>query len=306
MVDNVTKKETIKNWLYINLQRFGDDPYPPATVRFSYDKALLSEQKKYDCYVERLKVPLHAIPFVDDVKEQIPSTAPSGFTDAAIYTYDNGTNSLHASATFHVVQRSFSIQDFLLKINNLSPVLEGLTFSLQPTGKIAFRFTHYDATTLVFTDEILQLLDWNTAININLVAIDVRLGGTSVLNRLDQLRRIEIICSELFTRSEIFQDRDLRIITDFIISTDYTSTFDLDGTQPSTNTPFELSHNSIRQDLLYEPNRVRKINLFGDGSIRSINLQAFWVDFLGVRRIIQLPPRTVFQVKLAFVDAETL
>lgn len=314
-MEDIIRKPTVQNWLYINLEVDGSVAHPQAKVRFGYNKDIIPEQKLYDVYIERLRLPLHTIPFLNEIvgavifSELLIAASPLASWDLSVsFSFQDFTKNLNT-----LLQTADHAIVLLTVGNGLGDANTGnLEFIVQADGRIRWTYDNYRVggvgQNVTFAPILQDIIDTPLATQVSLAVpeIEQRFGRTSCLHRVDQLRSIELIATEIFSRSEIFQDRQTKILTDFIVSSKFQIMHEQDNDNKIAAVAFVQYENTARGDLIYEPPRLRKINLFGDGAIRTINLSAFWIDNNRNRFQIILAPRTRFHVKLAFTDAQRI
>jgi len=251
MAESVKIKDQVKNWIYLNLEQAGDRPYPFASVRFGYNKPILEEQKKYDVYVERLLLPLQTIPFVSEMPIAITTVPRQG-----------------GAVTIFTVVTSFSLKGFFTATNNLvitngGPAAPTLAFNMTASGRMRLSYDDFFNFSLTLSDDFRDIFEYKSNLVENLGVGDgvnaVVIGASSILDRLDELRTIEIVAAELVSRSELYPEREERILTDFVLSNNYSTTTPHSQTMSVVSTLFDLTDTGPRQDLLVTPQYPRKL-----------------------------------------------
>lgn len=269
---------------YLNFRTLGSrnkDLFCESQQDFKFSQ-LISKASDYILSVERFKVPIQAIPMLETINaaiQLIPKTAV-------------------ALQVFNSVQ-TFSLYDFL---NDVNAFTAGFIVSITADGRIAIDFNDYDNYSVRLNPTIADIFDMDQVLGLALTGSNKIIGGSAVFDRFDQLYKIQI-SSELGLagiQQEIL-DTDIfkNLLTDFIIPTTYTMSFNGEN-GIAVNGQYSLTYNT-RQDLNFNASSNRRfIMMRSSAPVQNIkvSVQAIYKD--GTTHRIPLPPRTVFELKLAF------
>ena len=127
----------------------------------------------------------------------------------------------------------------------------------------------------------------------------IKIGSSSIINRVDKLHSIVINATGLATGSEYLPSGGKgSVITDFIYESEFST-----GTSYSGNAiTSDYNWSSIPRDtLIYNSRKPRWVTMSGGNPVRRIRVTAYWKNLhTGETRSIQLAPHGKFTIKLGF------
>ena len=269
---------------YLNFRTLGsrtEDIFCESEQNFKFSQ-LLEKANDYILSVERFQVPIQAIPMLQTINaaiQLIPKTA------VALQVY----NSI----------QTFSLYDFLNSVNSF---YNGFIVSMSPDGRFVIDFDDFSNFSILLDPLIADIFDMDQSIGLSLVGSNRIIGASPAFDRFDQLYKIQI-SSELglsgvqqeILSTDIFKN----LLTDFILPSTYDMSYSGElGIAP--NGQYNLVYNT-RQDLNFNASSNRRfIMMRSSAPIQNIkvSVQAVYRD--GTTHNIPLPPRSVFELKLAF------
>lgn len=269
---------------YLNFRTLGSrtkDIFCESEQNFKFSQ-LLEKANDYVLSVERFQVPIQAIPMLQTILaaiQLVPKTAV-------------------ALQVFNSVQ-TFSIYDFLNSVNSF---YGGFIVSMSPDGRFVIDFDDFTNYSILLDPLIADIFDMDQSIGLALVGTNRVIGASPAFDRFDQLYKIQI-SSELglsgvqqeILSTDIFKN----LLTDFILPSTYVMSYNGElGIAP--NGQYSLTYNT-RQDLNFNASSNRRfIMMRSSAPIQNIkvSVQAIYRD--GTTHNIPLPPRSVFELKIAF------
>lgn len=273
-----------KNVFYLNFRTLGsrvDDIFCESEQNFKFSQ-LIDKASDYIISVERFQIPIQAIAMLESVAAAI-QLIPKAAVPLLVY------NSV----------QTFSLYDFLNDVNSFTA---GFIISLTPDGRIAIDFNNFANYSILLNPLIADIFDMDASLGLALVGANTIIGASPVFDRFDQLYKIQIT-SELglsgiqqeIINTDIFRN----LLTDFILPSDYGMSFAGEqGLAP--NGQYNVTYN-VRQDLEFNASSNRRfIFMRSSAPVQNIkvSVQAIYRD--GTSHRIPLPPRSVFELKIAF------
>ena len=298
-----------ENVTYINIQKAGSNSLTNPVycdVTEKYNQIILDPSNtEYYLSLERLTVPCQSIPFVPQIDNAITITGQDENDNILPITLNVKTKLVNI----------FSLHEFIEELNAYAP--NYIIFKLLSSGRIqmkcvaatGFPYTIGFPFTITISTELQRILDFNTnthTFTMNDMEIvppnDTVMSNSSILNRIDTLKRIFITSPNLTTQSELNGQIPMRELTSLDYSTSYSVS------QP-TNTKLGFDSGGTftaqpRQDLTLSPSYPRFIKLRGAPILEiTIEARAEVVDLVTgqtVLKPIALKGNSVFNCKLAF------
>jgi hypothetical protein len=133
--------------------------------------------------------------------------------------------------------------------------------------------------------------------------IDDRVTGrTSIVDRFDQLHKIQIESRGLNQQQEIIDtDRSLPIITDFLVPNNFSIGYvETLQTDTASTHDIDISY-TVRQSITYTADSERRyVMLRGQTPVQNVTIRCVAIYKDNSRNEIILPPRSIFECKLAF------
>lgn len=275
---------TGKYVFYLNFRTLGsrtDSLFCESEQNFNFSQ-LIEKASDYILSVERFQIPIQAIPMLETIAaaiQLIPKTAV-------------------ALATYNSIQ-TFSLYDFLIDVNSFK---NGFIISLSPDGRIVIDFDDFTNYSVLLNPIIADIFDMDQVLGLSLAGSNRIIGASPVFDRFDQLYKIQIT-SELglagiqqeILNTDVFKN----LLTDFILPSNYAMSFNSEiGVAP--NSQYSVTYNT-RQDLEFNASSNRRfIMMRSSAPVQNIKIsvQAIYRD--GTTHRIPLPPRSVFELKIAF------
>lgn len=260
-----------------------------ATQEFIYSN-FIDESSDYVLAIERLRVPIHKIPMMQAV-----DMAPAYIIE------DPGGNVI-----IPLSRDVYSLREWLNVMNDdADAIAADLEFAIGPSGNLVMTYTNFAGTSIRLGDVLKDLMDLDTDV---LTAAEADAngivnGGSSIFDRFDNLYKVQIEARGLNVAREVIDtDTTLPILTDIIVPTTYTVSYKENilavGGVDDRSSPIAYP---TRQAVLYGgENERRYINMVGKLAIQNITIQAVGIYRSGTRVAIPIPPRGVFECKLAF------
>jgi len=273
-----------KNVFYLNFRTLGsraNDVFCESEQNFKFSQ-LVEKASDYVISVERFKIPIQSVAMLESIPAAI-QLIPKAAVPLLVY------NSV----------QTFSLYDFLNDVNSFTP---GFVVSLTPDARIVIDFNNFSNYSILLSPVIADIFDMDQVLGLTLAGANRIIGASPVFDRFDQLYKIQI-SSELGLagiQQEII-DTDIfrNLLTDFILPSDYSMSFAGEaGLVP--NGQYNLTYNT-RQDLEFNASSNRRfIFMRSSAPVQNIkvSVQAIFRD--GTSRRIPLPPRSVFELKIAF------
>lgn len=276
---------TGKYVFYLNFRAIGSrdgDIFCESEQNFKFSE-LVEKGSDYILSVERMKIPIQAIPMLESIISAIRLIPKGAF----------------APAQFDSIQ-SFSLYDFL---NDVNAFFAGFIISLTPDGRIAIDFDGFSNYSILLNSVIADIFDMDQVLGLTLVGSNRIIGASPVFDRFDQLYKIQVesqlglsgIQQEILNSGDVFRN----LLTDFILPSNYSMSYNGEiGIAP--NGEYSVTYNT-RQDLEFNASSNRRfIMMRSSAPIQNIKVSVEAVYRDGTVHRIPLPPRTIFELKLAF------
>ncbi len=290
MVFNLNDKTS--STFFINLSETGSDletKFCQATQ--NYNTPIIKDASQYYVSIERATIPLHSIKFLQDIKSAISFVDKS---NSNVKSYD--------------LIDIFSITDLFSQLNNFKDQNDNKAlFYIRQSGRITIKYDHYNTHNIVLSNEIKRILDVENNTLTFPGPTQILTGGSSCLNRIDNLRRIIIVSRDLPCVSELNNKTRLKEITSIDYSPQYTFTT-TGGNNKVLEDDYSFSFEA-RDNLILQPNYSRLLFMSGS-QIISINVEAY-AEILNLSTLetelirISLRPGSQFNIKLQFWKKKT-
>jgi hypothetical protein len=266
---------------YVNfLTRGTGNNYCHAELKFRYP--VIKKADNNVCSVERFRIPLNAIPFNYQLVGAVILRPVGGGADIV-----------------KDLNITFSLGSFFDQLNSMEA---GLIFILMDDGRVKIQYDLFDTYYIVLSQALADILNFPLIIgdiNGGTLNNSFATGSAVVFDKIDQLEDVRLEIIGLPTSSEYLNSTiEGFVISDFLASASYTI-----SKTGSNSTILTGSHSvsyAPRQDLILVPKQRRFINISGAQPIYNMSIKAFAIFRDGSKNEIQLPPRSVFSVKLAF------
>ncbi len=267
---------------YVNFREVGDGlNFAEAEQIFKFSE-LIDDASKYIISIERFKIPVQSLPMLPNIQnaiQLIPKTAvpPANFN----------------------LNQTFSVYDFLNDVNAFFP---GFIVSFSPDGRWVIDFNDFSNYSIQLDPVIANVFDMDQNLGGLLIGANTIIGATPGFDRFDQLYKIQLegLTGLSAVQQEIINTNVFRnLLTDFIIPSNWSMSFSgTQGTAP--NGTYNIVY-PVREDLEFNASSNRRfIFLRGNSPIQNMRIQAVAIFRDNTRHRIVLPPRTIFEVKLAF------
>jgi len=196
---------------------------------------------------------------------------------------------------------AYSLKEFIDDFNTqCSNIGLNLYIGLNQSGRIRLFYDDFANYNIVFNNDIYPLFDMPQTITAANASNNIVLGSSSILDRFDQLEKIQIEAIGLQSQQEIIDtERSYPIITDIVVPNDYSLSYTETLTGAST-TDISVSY-STRQTVVYNASDSKRFfMLTGNSPIQNITIQAVAIFKDNSRNEIVLPAGSVFSLKMAF------
>jgi hypothetical protein len=278
---NLNQPNTSNFFVNLSLIGTGDNH---CDITENYSENIIRNASDYYISIEKAAIPLHSIKLFDDIT-------------AAVSFEDKTTNVI----TSHNLTNIYSVHTFLQTLNSINdPTGDGkINFYLRTDGHIAIDYNNFANFDVILSVEMERIIDLagNRTITQN------TLGASSVLNRIDTLKRVILTTRDLPCVSEFNNKVKLREITSLEYSPQYN--FSVGGANnDNLDDKYSVSF-TPRDTLVLVPQYARFIYMSG-GPISSINVQAQY-EKLNLTTLettiepISLRPLAEYNIKLQFV-----
>ncbi|MCP4180125.1 MAG: hypothetical protein GY756_20365 [bacterium] len=258
-----------------------------ATQEFKFGN-LIEKSDDYMLAIERLYVPIQGIPMVQGIN---PAIIFHPLGPGIIFTINYDTH--------------YSLGAWIDNLNDQGEILfDDLTFKIDGAGRIVIRFSNFVGYSMTLNQQFADICDLNILITgANADAAGRVRGRTSILDRFDQLQKIQVEAIGMNIVQEIIDtDRSLPILTDILVPRTYNISRNFDETFAASipDKFINLSY-PVRQALIYNAEGERRfVNLKGQSPIQNIILECVAIYKDGTRHEIIIPPREIFTCKIDF------
>lgn len=274
---------------YLNFITVGTgENFAESAQEFNFTN-LVESAGSYLTSIERMVVPIHTIPMIE--------------TQAPAFRFEP----VGVGVQFTInTTPAFSIKEWIDEVNaKLEDVLGADKFVLlvDQSGRIRIVYDNWANFNVRLSLDLQNIFDLPALLtNVQANADNQIIGESSIIDRFDQLHKIQVEAIGMNIQQEIIDtDRSLPILTDFVIpnSVSFSSQMNLDlDTAASQNINFGYN---VRQNVLYNTDSERRyVVLRGNSPIQNINIKAVAIYKDNTRHEIRLPPRSIFELKLAF------
>jgi len=273
---------------FINLSEVGQlDKTSFCNASQNYNSPIVENSKDYFVSIERATIPLQSIKLFKDIPEAFTFVKKADDTTVTKSLID-----------------VFTIVDFLQQINNFADT-EGnkVKFYLQNSGRVKIVYENFTNYRLLLSNELRAIFDLGSSTLDALVNIADFLTPSSIIDRVDTLRRIILVSRNLPCVSEMNNQTKLREITSIDYAPDSTFSFS-GGNGKVVDDDWTFSNVSARGNLVLAPQYSRLLTMNG-AEITNINVEAYAeiLDLLTLKiklTRISLRPASEFQIKLQF------
>lgn len=278
-----------KGVFYLNFIQYGDGTNKAdVTQNFNFSN-LVDQAGTYIIAIERLNLPLQRIPMIN-------ALAPA-------MTFES-TDPFELNFTINI-DAVYSWKEFEESINiSLGEVQAIVAYiALDFSGRIKIYNNKWNDYNIRLSQTLMDIFDLPELIGINDTDSNgFIIGKSSIVDRFDQLHKIQVESIGMNVQQEILDtDRSLPIITDLIVPTNYSFSYaepleDDQAASANINVGY-----TVRQDLTYISESERRyVMLRGNTPIQNIRILCVAIFKDGSRNEIILPPRSVFECKIAF------
>ncbi len=258
-----------------------------STQEFNFGN-LIEQSGSYIVAIERMVLPMHRVPMINSL------------TPALIFV----PTGVEIQFVINTPQ-AFSWKEW---VDNLNDQLEDTDiidckFLMDQSARIRIVFDSFDDYNIQFNDTLKDIFDLNQVVGLaDVISEDQIVGGSSMIDRFDQLHKIQLETRGMNLQQEIIDtDRSLPILTDFIAPNTFNHSYNeqLDADIRSSE-DINVSY-PVRQNIIYTASEERRYQMLrGNTPIQNITIQAVAIFKDNTRNEITLPPRSVFEIKLAF------
>ncbi len=259
-----------------------------ATQEFNFGN-LVEKSGSYIVAIERLVLPIHRLPMIN------------ALTPALIFV----PTGLNLQFTINTSE-AYSWKEFLDDINNQLEEILNLNTSLflNQSGRVKIVSGSWNDYNIQFHPLLQQIFDFeNIVVGLGDSNADNEvIGRSSIIDRFDQLHKVQIEARGMNLQQEIIDtDRSLPILTDFIAPNSFSLAYDEDLEANTTSSKDVSVSYTTRQNIIYTASEERRmVMLRGNTPIQNLTIQCVAIFKDNSRNEITLPPRSVFEVKLAF------
>lgn len=279
---------TSKRRFYVNLDKIGNGNEFLEMDR-SYQNFLIRSAEDWNIWVERLVVPLNAVPFQDSLDDAI-SIVPAG-QDPIV----------GVGITRYRFNETFSFGGFFTELNNMNA---DLSFLLKNDGRISIKYDVFDTNFIYLHENFANIFSLPQTIG-NTDGTTANgsefLSSSSVIDKIDNMHKVQIEVQGLPTESEYLSSSSLgSIITDFVVSPNISFSSNFTNETKMTS-DFSVSYEP-RQSIVYNASGGRRyIDMYGVSGVRNFKIECVAVMKDGTRRRIINPSNAPLSIKLGFV-----
>ena len=242
---------------------------------------LIEDASKYVVSIDRFRVPIQGLTMVAAIINAIQLVPKAAAPPVNFDLLD-----------------TYSLNEFLEQVNTvLDPDLQ---IRLSADGRVRLTFTRFNDYTIRLNQKIADI--FGMEINLDAVGTQTFVGSSPIFDRFDDVYKVQIEAQTGLSgiQQEIVDTNTFRnILTDFLLPSPASMSYNGTPTAPH-DSAYVVSY-PVRQDLEFNDSSNRRfIMLKGNAPIQNIRLECVAILRDGTRQRIPLPPRGVFEVKLAF------
>ena len=251
-----------------------------AEQNFSFS-SLISNAGNYVLSIERFRVPLQTIPMLNAVPNAIVLRSKTAAPDLIFNS-----------------ERSFSLYEWMLQVNNAFGA--DLLLALTADGRFEIVDFDFNAFSIELSPTVSDIFDMEQ--KVDSAGVQSVTGSSVGFDRFDQLFKLNFEALNGLTQLQqeiIDADVFTTLITDFLIP----SSFNLSNSNtlrlaPNGQLNFDFQ---VREDVEFNATANRRLQMFrGQSPIQNLKVRVVAIYRDGSRNEITLPPRGVFNLKLAF------
>lgn len=270
---------------YVGFRVIGDGTgFAVATQEFTFSN-LIDDTSNYVISLERFRLPIQSIPMLPASDPLVPFLAfsPKPGKDVPTIVFD--------------LKETFSLNDFMTQLSEID--LGATVFSIRGDGRFEVFSDMWDDYNLLLSSTASQIFDLPIVVRGEVPTV---VGRSPFFDRFDDLYMLQLEARTGLgaVQQEIISTQVFRnTLTDFLSPTTISMSYSGQQGAPHNST-YQLTY-PVRQDVEFQASSNRRfVMLKGNSPIQNISLEMYAIFRNGDRQRIILPPRSVFDLKLAF------